>query len=314
MPLHTDHRPLLLDDIVGNRETVQALKVHLGKDRPNRSLLFVGPSGCGKTTLAYCVAKELGALEDQHGWNFKMLNASDFRGIDTVREVREASGRRPIGVARARIWLWDEAAKISPDGQEAMLKLLEDPPRDCWFLLATTNPEKLKVTLKRRCTEFQVAPVKDAELTAHLQSVLRKERKRVPPEVLTQIIGEALGSPGIALNILDKIIDLPREDMQKAVTKWAERTSNVITLCRAMLEAKRKRSGKGAWRGLCSTLQELEDEDPETIRRQVLEYFRKVFLGGETMAYDILLQFSIPYYDTGKSGLAMSVFQAFCLD
>jgi DNA polymerase III gamma/tau subunit len=62
MPLHTDHRPLFLDDVIGNRETVQALKIHLKKDRPNRSLLFVGQSGCGKTTLAYCVAKGLGAL------------------------------------------------------------------------------------------------------------------------------------------------------------------------------------------------------------------------------------------------------------
>lgn len=311
MPLHTDYRPTSLDQVVGNAEVVTGLKTHLQKKSPNRSLLFIGPSGCGKTTLAVCVANELEAVDD-NGWNFKLLNASDFRGIDTVREVREAAQRRPIGEAKARVWLFDEAHKITPDGQEAMLKLLEDPPRDCWFMLATTNPEKLKVTLRRRCTEFQVQGVTDRELTGLLTKVIRTERKRISNDIIQQICNESLGSPGIALNVLDKVIDLPAEEMTKAVKRWTERSSNVITLCRAMMAEHRKK-GKG-WVDICKIANELEDEDPETIRRQVLEYMRKVMLGGRDSVYQIMIAFSTPYYDTGKAGLVMSIYEAFSLD
>lgn len=312
MPLHTDFRPINLDDIIGNQDTINALKVHLTKPKPNRSLLFIGPSGCGKTTLAFCVAHTVMDSEDGMG-NFTVLNASDFRGIDTVREVREAASRKPLGKARARVWLWDECHKISPDGQEAMLKLLEDPPYNCWFLLATTNPEKLKVTLKRRCTEYQVSPVGDKDLQALLTKVIRKERKRVSQEVLQQISGDSMGSCGMALNMLDKVIDLPPEDMAKAAKRWAERASNVMFLGKTLLDLHRKGGNKkGAWaKTICPILRELEDEDQETVRRQCYEYLRKVFISGDESVYKLMVCFSYPYYDVGK-GLAASVYEAFC--
>lgn len=311
MPLHTDHRPLRLDEITGNKETIVGLKSHLQKKSPNRSLLFIGPSGCGKTTLAICVANE---LESYDSWNFKMLNASDFRGIDTVRDIREQAGRKPLAAAKNRIWLFDECHKLTADAQEAILKLLEDPPRDCWFFLATTNPEKLKITLRRRCTEYQVNPLSDREISILLIRISRKEGKRVPNSIIQQISMDSLGSPGIALNVLDKVIDLAEEEMARAAKKWAERSSNVITLCRAMLKNKGN-NGKGVWEKiLCPILKEIEEEDPETIRRQVLEYFRKVLVDGNESAYSIMNWFESPYYDTGRAGLTLSVYRAFCLD
>lgn len=302
MPLHTSYRPTSLDQIIGNSRTVQALQAHLKKKDPNRSLLFIGPSGCGKTTLAVCVANALGAV-DENGWNFKMLNASDFRGIDTVREVRETAQRNPIGAAKARVWLYDECHKLTPDAQEAMLKLLEDPPKNCWFLLATTNPEKLKVTLKRRCTEFAAEPVSDRDLIQLMLKVCKTEGKKIPAEVLKRICQASMGSPGIALNALDKVVDLDQKDMDSVITAWEKTETNVISLCRALMK-------KAGWKTLCGILQELEGEDPETIRRQVLEYFRKVMLGGDSSAYLVMSCFSTPYYDTGKAGLVMSVWEA----
>lgn len=308
MPLHTDYRPTKLDQVVGNQTTIQALKTHLTKKSPNRSLLFTGNPGCGKTTLAICIANELDAYDN---WNFQLLNAADFRGIDTVREVREAANRTPIGGAKARVWLWDEGHKISVDGQEAMLKLLEDPPKNCWFILATTNPEKLKPTLKRRCTEFRVEPVGDKDLSKLLFNVSRQEKKRLSNELINQIILNSEGSPGIALNLLDKVIDLPPEDAAKAIIKWKERDQTVINLCRTMLSALKK---KASWKDLLEILKELEEEDHETIRRQVLEYFRKVGIGGDESAYLIMSCFRYPYYDTGKAGLYMSLYETFNLE
>lgn len=308
MPLHTDYRPKLLDGVIGNQDTVQALRVHLRKDNPNRSLLFIGPSGCGKTTLAICVANELGSLDD---WNFQMLNAADFRGIDTVRDLREVASRKPIGGARCRVWLMDECHRLTPDAQEAFLKLLEDPPRGCWFLLATTNPEKLKTTLRRRCTEFQVGPAADRDLVQLLSRIIKKERKQVPNNVVMQICQDSLGSPGIALNVLDKVIDLPEGDMLRAAKRWMERTNTVIHLCRHMLACLRK---KGGWKDTLAILKELQEEDPETIRRQVLEYFNKIGLDGNESAYLVMSCFRTNYYDCGRAGLYMSCYEAFLME
>ena len=271
----------------------------------------------GKTTLAICVARQvIGSTEEAYSNNFALLNASDFRGIDMVREIREAAGRRPLRKANARVWCLDECHKLTNDAQEAMLKLLEDPPRDCWFLLATTNPEKLKVTLKRRCTEYTVLPVTDQELGGLLTKVIRSERSRVPVDIQQQIIKDSMGSPGIALNILDKVIDLPTEQMAAAAKQWADRASMVVFLGKTLLDLHRQGAKKrnDAWsKTLCPILQQLEDEDQETIRRQCYEYFRKVFISGDASMYGLMACFSIPYYDIGK-GLAASVYEAFCVE
>jgi DNA polymerase III gamma/tau subunit len=184
-----------------------------------------------------------------------------------------------------------------------MLKLLEDPPKNCWFILATTNPEKLKVTLKRRCTEFQVGPVSYDEVKQLMMRVARQNRKRIPSDLLNQIALDSMGSCGVALNILDKVIDLPPEDQAQAAKRFTEQSNTVINLCQAILK-------KDSWKKCCSILKSIEEEDPEGIRRKVLEYFRKVMMDGNESAYLVMYEFSIPYYDTGKAGLAMSVYQA----
>lgn len=305
MPLHTDYRPNRLDDFVGNTETVEALKIHLKKRSPNRSILFVGPSGCGKTTLGICVANELGSYDQ---WNFKILNTSDFRGIDTIRDIREEASRRPLGSAKNRVWMMDECHKLTPDAQEALLRLIEEPPNNCWFMFGTTNPEKLKVTMKRRCTEFQVSPLSDRELSGLMYRILKEEKKRIPREIVSQIIRDSFGSCGMALNILDKIVDLPEDQMSVSARRWAEKTDNVISLCRTMLKAIQD---KAKWQDVVDILKTMQEEDPETVRRQVLEYFNKVALDGEEKAYMILCCFKDPYYDCGRSGLFMSAYDAF---
>lgn len=311
MPLHTDLRPKSFKEIEGNSETVEALQIHVNKPKPNRSLLIIGESGCGKTTLASVVAHELGAMKNSI-WNFRLLNASDFRGIDMVRDLIEQSQRKPLMGSGARVFVLDECHKLTNDAQEAILKLLEDPPAQSWFILCTTNPEKLKVTLKRRCTEFQVSPLPERTMKVFLGKILRSEQKKVPQDVIQQIINESMGSPGIALNILDKIIDLPSDKMAETAKIWAAKSSNVITLCRAILKENQK--SKPKWKDLLPIIKELEDQDPETLRRQILEYFRKVLISGDESAYAIMIEFSSPYYDTGKSGLIMSIYQAFTIE
>ncbi len=301
MSLHTKYRPNTFDEVVGNEAAVKGIKNLLAKKDPNRALLLHGPSGCGKTTLARVVAVELGvrtATDDSA--DYHEMNASDFRGVDMIRDIRKRSMYRPA--SGARVWLLDECHKLTPDAQEAMLKLLEHPPAKTWFLLATTEPTKLKPTLKRRCAQFQVEALGSKEIKRLCAKVAKADGTPVPSAILNKVVKEANGSPGMALSILDTVAGLPEEEMEAAIQTAADTADKVITLCRLLAKGP-------SWKQVIPLLKDLEKEDPETVRRIVLEYFRKVLLSGNEGAVVVLGAFQKPFYDTGKAGLAIACYE-----
>lgn len=310
MPLHTDERPLEFSQILGNESTVKALETHLEKPSPNRCILFVGQAGCGKTTLAYCVANSLGVYGTTY---LKELNSADFRGIDTVREIREETRHQTLG-NRIRVYMFEEAHMWTKDAKEGMLKLLENPPKNCWFLVTTSDPQKLysglkdPTALKRRFTEFTVTGLKDDQISSMLTKIIRKARKRVTPDVVAQIVKDSLGSPGMALNILDKVIDLPPEDMAKEAKRWAENENKVISLAQFINKSRGK---KFKWKEVAVILKDLlQDGDAESLRRQLLGYFNAIALSGDESALSIMYCFSNNLYDSGPAGLTMCVHTA----
>jgi DNA polymerase III gamma/tau subunit len=215
------------------------------------------------------------------------------------------------------MWLFEEAHMWTKDAKEASLKLLENPPKRCWFVLTTSDPQKFfsglkdAGAMKRRLTHFEVEPVSDRELSSLLFRVAKQERKRVPKTVVEQIVKDSLGSPGMALNVLDKVIDLPEEQMAKVAEQAAIKASNIAFLGKTLQDLRKKRSAQSWSKVLCPILKEFEGQDQESIRRAVYEYFRKVFISGDESAYKIMACFSYPYYDVGN-GLAASVYEAFC--
>lgn len=308
MPLHTDFRPTSFDEVVGNETTVKALRAALGRKDCNRSMLFTGPAGCGKTTLAYVVACELGAASSAFPSesDFHDLNSADFRGVDMVREIRRASQFAPKG--EHRVWLLDECHKLSPDAQAALLKLLECPPARTWFILATTDPARLIVTIRRRCAQYKVSPLTEGQLSRLLKSVCRAAGVRIPTQIRKQIAQDAAGSAGMALSVADSIVGLSPEEMSEAAAKAAQKQDLVIELCRAL--------AKGAkWKAVAELLLEMKDEDAESVRRVIQDYFRKVLLGAksdqdQSHAYLILAAFTTAFYDSGHAGLAVACYEA----
>jgi DNA polymerase III gamma/tau subunit len=300
MPLHTDLRPTTLDEFVGNETVITQFKAHLEETNPNRAILFVGDSGCGKTTLARILADKI----DARGTERHELNTSDFGGIEMVREIRQKSMYRPAHGTNTW-WLLDECHRLSPAAQEAILKLLEDPPPNTWITLATTDPQKLKKTLRRRCTEFALKPLGDYDMESFLRGVCAKQRKRIPQEVLQRIMHDALGSPGVALKILGQVIHLDRDEMLQAATQAAERENTVIELCRALVKNK-------PWPTIAAILRGLEDEDGESVRRVVLEYFRKILIDGDEAAFAVMDCFRDYFYEgpVGKAQLVMACYEA----
>jgi DNA polymerase-3 subunit gamma/tau len=212
-PLHIKYRPRTWDEIKGNEAVVEGLKSLFSlKSEENRPhvYLFQGASGCGKTTLARIVKDELKCSEA----NFNELNVANTRGIDTIRDVIQFSHFCTFD-GGVRIFLFDEAHKLTNDAQNALLKVLEDTPPKVYFIFCTTEPKKIIETIKTRCTTCQVNRLSNSMVRDLLVRVCNEEGKKVADEVLEAISKACNGSPRQALVSLDQVIDI--SDSPKAL-------------------------------------------------------------------------------------------------
>jgi len=299
MPLHIDYRPDNLDEIEGNEAVVKALKSKLkSKDIPH-SFLITGPSGCGKTTIARIIKTELGCSDD----NYKEVDSADFRGIDSIREIRKQMNTKGLG-GGIKVYLLDECHQISKDGQSALLKALEDTPPHVYFILATTDPQKLLPTIKTRCTTYNVEPLTQAHMEKFLAEICDSEAKKVPEKVLAQIAMDSMGSPRAALVILDKVIDMKKKDMEEAAKQAAIQENQSIELYQAVIKKK-------GWKAISAIIKGL-NEEPETIRIKGMFYFEAVLLNsGQERMFDILECLNKPIYNEPKRPqLSMMFFDA----
>lgn len=300
--LHLKYRPRDFDEIVGNKATVDSLISVLDRDRIDipHTMLFVGPSGTGKTTLARIVANKLGCSER----DFREINVSEKRGIDTSREIITTMHYKPM-MGNVRVYLMDECHRGTLDFWSSLLKPLEDTPGHVYFLLCTTEPNKLLPTIRNRCSTFSVAKLDASVIIGLLKSVLKQERVDVEGKILRKMAKLSEGSPRQALVLLDKIIDLEPEDMEEAVEREQIEERQVIELCRALLE-------KSSWKKTAAILKGI-DVDEEKVRYAILGYFNKVLLDTkdnqkQVQAVLIIEYFSEPFYSSGKAGLAYACF------
>ena len=174
-PLHIKYRPQTWDEIKGNEAVVEGLESQFSsKSKKNRPhvFLFYGPSGCGKTTLARIVKDELECSEA----NFNELNVANTRGIDTIREVIQFSHYSTFD-GSPRIFLFDEAHKLTNDAQNALLKVLEDTPPKVYFILCTTDPKKIIKTIRNEMCNLSGEPITAYYDSRFIKLGLQRRRK-----------------------------------------------------------------------------------------------------------------------------------------
>ena len=299
LPLHTKYRPQNFDEFVGNRDTVESLQTILARTSGEvHSFLFTGPTGAGKTTLARIVATELGCSKQ----DFVEYNSASFRGIDTVREIANNCRYAPM-IGKVKIYLLDESHKFSNDAQNALLKLLEDPPKHTRFILCTTDPEKLIKALWGRCTPFRVTSLLKREIMRILNWVCKEEGVEVPQTVLQKIVESSEGLPRQALLLLDQVIDIEDEKIAlQVITNYSVYKVTVIDLCRKLLDPSSK------WSDISKILSSIDD-DPEKIRYSVLTYMTKVLLtSANDRAVNIIELFSNSFMYSDKAGLVSACY------
>ena len=303
MSLYLKYRPKTLKEFQGNTSMIESLETVLSKpiEELPHAFLFTGNSGCGKTTLARIVSTHLNCSD----YDFKESNSADFTGIDFVRSIIRNMMLKPLK-GGVRVWLIDECHQLSKDAQSALLKALEDTPAHVYFILATTDPQKLLKTIQNRCMTFNVQSLPDNQMLRLFKNVLRQEKKTLSDNILDSIIQNSLGSPRAGLVILDKVIDLPEDKIIKVIDEVARQENETIELCCALI-------GKSNWKKVSEILKGLSEQEPESVRRAVLRYFSVVLLNqGSMQAFEVMECFKNNYYDNARAGLILSCYEA-CL-
>ena len=297
--LYKKYRPKKLEDVYGQDGAVKSIKSMLESKSLPHTMLFTGPSGCGKTTLARILARKLKCAKI----DYTELNAANTKGIDMVRQLQQHVGLAPAS-GKCRVWVIDECHELTSQAQEAFLKLLEDTPKHAYFFLATTDPKKLKKTIRTRSTEVKVKDLTASETESLVKDILKKEEKNLSDEVIEKLTDRSEGSARKCLVLLHQIIHLEEEEDQLNAIADSQSEAQAIELARALMDK------NVSWSKLAGILKKLDD-DPEGIRRMVLGYANAVLLGGKQnqKAYNIICAFSTNYFDTGKAGLACSCYE-----
>jgi DNA polymerase III gamma/tau subunit len=305
--LYRKHRPTKFSEIVGQDEAVAQL-VDMGKRKAiPHFLLFTGPSGCGKTTLARILRNKLKCSDT----DFNEINAANERGIDMVRDIQNRMGYAPMG-GKCRMWLCDEAHQLTSAAQGSFLKILEDTDSWVYFIFCTTDPQKLKKTIRTRATTINLKSVRPDDMSKLIQRISKAENKTVNEDVIDKIVELAEGSPRQALVLYSQVFGLD-SDSQLDVLKSNVPEKEGIDLARALL------GGKSSWASVVKVLNGIDDlnEKAENIRWIVMGYASSMALKNPRnadRAVHVIDCFAEPYFNTKKAGLISSCFDAMSSD
>ena len=182
MPLSLSYRPTSLEEFFGNEAIKESLKSILAREDRPKTILLSGPSGCGKTTLARIIAK----MVNCNDMDLAQYNISDMRGIDTAREIIASCQFEPL-YGEVRVIVLNECHRATVDWMNAMLEILEEPPKGVYFILCTTEPEKLLKTIKTRSTTYTVSTLRKHEMISLIQWVTQSEGVQLSEKVKNAI-------------------------------------------------------------------------------------------------------------------------------
>lgn len=234
------YRPKTFAEMVGQAHVVQALSNALTTQRLHHAYLFTGTRGVGKTTVSRILAKSLNCLgpDGQGGItaepcgvcqactdidsgrfvDYTELDAASNRGVDEVQALLEQAVYKPVQ-GRFKVFMIDEVHMLTNTAFNAMLKTLEEPPEYLKFVLATTDPQKVPVTVLSRCLQFNLRPMAPETVLEHLQQVLQAEQVEADVQSLRLISRAARGSMRDALSLTDQAIAFGGGQLQEATVR-----------------------------------------------------------------------------------------------
>ena len=222
--LYRRYRPESFAELIGQSQVTDPLRSALRADRVNHAYLFSGPRGCGKTTSARILARCLNCkegptdtpcgkcdscIELSRGGPGSLdvveIDAASHNGVDDARDLRERAIFAPAR-DRYKIFILDEAHMVTPQGFNALLKIVEEPPEHVKFIFATTEPEKVIGTIRSRTHHYPFRLVPPGELLEYLGTILESEGFSAEAGVMPLVVRASGGSVRDALSLLDQLI------------------------------------------------------------------------------------------------------------
>lgn len=289
--LYRVFRPQSFQDVVGQEHVTKTLKNAIIQNKTSHAYLFSGPRGTGKTSAAKIFAK---AINCEHGHDGEPCNeceickgttdgsipdvleidAASNNGVEEIRDIREKVKYAPT-VAKYKVYIIDEVHMLSTGAFNALLKTLEEPPKHVIFILATTEPHKLPLTIISRVQRFDFKRITTQDIIGRLEFILKEEKIPYDEKALMIVARAAEGGMRDALSLLDQVISYGSEEV--TVEDALEITGSVA---QGLLTKLVSAAFDGDAAEAISTLTALlaEGKDPVRLVEDLLVFFRDVLL------------------------------------
>ncbi len=338
-------RPTRFEEMVGQDHVLKALINALDKQRLHHAYLFTGTRGVGKTTIARILARCLNCeegisatpcgvcptckqIDEGRFVDLIEVDAASRTKVDDTRELLDNVQYKPT-VGRYKVYLIDEVHMLSTHSFNALLKTLEEPPPHVIFLLATTDPQKLPVTVLSRCLQFNLKRVSEQQIAAHLADILQRESVEFEPGALNALAEAADGSIRDGMSLLDQAIafgDGKVTDAETAAMLGSISHEFLHELVQALGEGDPRAAMNVVERmaefspdydavlaGLISTLHNLAlaKQIPEVLESRLSDPQATIELAGQLSPEDIQLWYEIAVHTRKDLGLAINPRQGF---
>ena len=212
------YRPLKFKDVIGQEIITNSLESTISSGKLPHALLFTGPRGVGKTSCARIVAREINKfkIDDDYSYNVFELDAASNNGVDDIRNLIEQT-RIPPQKGNYKVYIIDEVHMLSAGAFNAFLKTLEEPPKHCIFILATTEKHKIIPTIISRCQIYNFKRISNFDIIKNLEKICSLENISHDKESLQIIATKSDGSMRDALQLFDKVLGVSKEINKDAV-------------------------------------------------------------------------------------------------
>ncbi|WP_440696724.1 DNA polymerase III subunit gamma and tau [Clavibacter nebraskensis] len=296
--LYRRYRPENFAELIGQTQVTDPLRTALRTNRVNHAYLFSGPRGCGKTTSARILARCLNCAEgptdtpcgvcpscvelsrDGSGsLDVVEIDAASHNGVDDARDIRERAVFAPAR-DRYKIFILDEAHMVTPQGFNALLKIVEEPPEHVKFIFATTEPDKVIGTIRSRTHHYPFRLVPPAQMLDYVEHLAKEEHVGVAPGVLPLVVRAGGGSVRDTLSLLDQLIAGSEDESVEYERAVALLGYTHAALLDEVIDAVARHDAAAAFAGVDRVIQ--TGQDPRRFVEDLLERLRDLIIVGAT--------------------------------